>query len=833
MENTLTSRSILRLFMSSMISLFVILLFVLLLTRMEQGITIVIDMFESWSNLLLTILVINFLALILSHFPYYFDLAIRDDNKQIEWIKDYKLTLFSFIYHNTSFDPKDNILVKMLRRHIGILMYAIWFLVLLNVKKNVFNNSIDVNSRFVIWNIIFIVIHLSIQAHQKEIKSQIKTSIQGSASFNKLKKVIRNYLIFYQVLFFLNVITICYFLYKVNETGWNKTNLNLLIIICTLNALLYISFRISRSWFVYYSRGKGVAVDTTKYYSQSVGTDFTVYSFLPFRYLASTPNYLAAMSIFGLLFTVPIITVGTITTNTIQYINPIPLLIIIVIFYYSAIVITLKHFIYHKSNADKTNKKKHTIISRLLMILPFGILVLFFYMANIDNDLHTLQLVSSDKQPIKDMTKSEFVNGIDTTLDNHYFIGSYGGGLKANIWNLLLLNEISKRDNEFLKSTLCISGVSGGAIGIANYTAIKNNYKGHNYDLNEKIIDDIGRSNMLSNDLFGWLFKDFWREGIPGSLFSFHGKDRANLSMELYSNMIHDMDNALNIPMRHYWKNTYDKHGYYPAIIFNTTPTTSNYGVACSVKGLKFPISIDILEFEKDESNISQSLSFFGAASTTNRFPLFSPTARIPTKGHFVDGGYFENSGLLNAKRFYDELKKDTLLNLKKVSAINIINDKGLYILEKLRSYDITSFKSAEKHEGEFISILNGIVALERLPRYMREIIKEDKDIELLTLQMPYPFDINDVKKIFQVELLSDDDLKKLEEIINDNNLEITKALKAHKYDNNRFAYDYEKWGVVVPPLGRLLSRPAVEYQRAMVKYHPDIKKVLDQLVKE
>jgi hypothetical protein len=817
-----------------MISLLVIGLFMLLLTRMAQEITIVIDMFSSWPNLLLTILLINFLALILSHFPYYFDLALRDENREIEWIKDYNLGLFGFVYHNTSFNPRDNILIKILRRHIGIVMYSIWFLVLLMVRSEVFDKDIDVSSWFVIWNLVFLLIHISVQAHQNHIKSSIRNEEIHDDSKTKSHKAVRNYLILFQSVLFFNIILCIYFLIKVSQNGWSEANLNLLILLTFFNALLYLLFRMTRSWFVYFRRGEGKALDVNKYYRQELGSQFTVFEMLPLRFLASTPNYLAAMGFFGVLFTFPVITIGTLTSHSIQCLNPIPLLIIIVAFYYSAIVITLKHFIYYKSNSYKIGDTFNIWMSRVIMALPFLFGLLIFSMNSIDNDLHTLPFVNaeiSNDQTNPEMTKQEFISGIDTTLDKHYFIGSYGGGLKANIWNLFLFNELTALDDDFLESTICISGVSGGSIGLANFTALKNNYEGHNYELNDVKISEIGEANMLSTDLFGWLFKDFWREALPGTLFSFNGKDRANLSMEIYSEMIHKSNYALQVPMRQYWRNTYDKHGYFPAIIFNTTPTTSSYGVACSVKGMSFPISIDILEFEKDENGDFQSISFFGAASTTNRFPLFSPTARISGKGHFVDGGYFENSGLLYAKRFYDEIKQDTTLKFKRVSAINIINDKGLFIMEKLKSYGITDFSGPEKHEGEIISILNGIVALERFPRYMRELISEEKNLDLITLQMPYYFDLDDIKKVYQVEFFTEEDIAKLNPIIAENNLAIEKALRSHKDKNLQPIYDFENWGLVEPPLGRLMSKPAVEYQRAMVKYHPDVRRVIDLIV--
>jgi len=66
-------RDFIRLLLSSIPSLIVLGLLLLLLTGMEQGLTIIVDLFDKPEFLILTILIINFLALIISHFPYYFE----------------------------------------------------------------------------------------------------------------------------------------------------------------------------------------------------------------------------------------------------------------------------------------------------------------------------------------------------------------------------------------------------------------------------------------------------------------------------------------------------------------------------------------------------------------------------------------------------------------------------------------------------------------------------------------------------------------------------------------------------------------------------------------
>ena len=42
---------------------------------------------------------------------------------------------------------------------------------------------------------------------------------------------------------------------------------------------------------------------------------------------------------------------------------------------------------------------------------------------------------------------------------------------------------------------------------------------------------------------------------------------------------------------------------------------------------------------------------------------------------------------------------------------------------------------------------------------------------------------------------------------------------------------DVEKEGVVVPPLARTLSQPAVGYETAILRYHPDVKAQISIIV--
>jgi len=147
------------------------------------------------------------------------------------------------------------------------------------------------------------------------------------------------------------------------------------------------------------------------------------------------------------------------------------------------------------------------------------------------------------------------------------------------------------------------------------------------------------------------------------------------------------------------------------------------------------------------------------------------------------------------------------------VYALNIMNDKANYILSKsdIRA-KIEKLPKNEPASGEFSSILGGIAALERMPNYVREEIHSDPNMSLITLEMPYRISLKDIEKAYNTSGLKEKDF---EDLITENNRMIEEALDDARYDKD--------WGIVEPPLGRLLSKPAVEYQRAMLNNHPDL----------
>ena len=420
---------------------------------------------------------------------------------------------------------------------------------------------------------------------------------------------------------------------------------------------------------------------------------------------------------------------------------------------------------------------------------------------------------------------------------NYFFVGSYGGGLKANLWNLLLFDALQKEsDHQFMKRTLVLSGVSGGAVGIGNYSALLLNSK-DSLEMAQRI-DSIGKSNVLSNEITYLLGADWAREYMP--FFKHCGKDRSYMSMKEHARFTGMKPNEYNkIGFSDYWNRIYkDQNRKFPLLVMNTTAVGGRQGVATSVR---FPedavpgasvINLyesgavgDSISCSKNETyltNTNSTITYFGAVSTTNRFPFFSPTAKIHGKGSFLDGGYFENSGMLTASEIYDVVAGDPSKKYHHTINpvfINIINSEDYYIRKRVADW---GFKPVNANDtGEISAIIGTLASIDKLTGYMHRKM-EARDFVVEQIMMPHKISYKKVKSLLNAEV--DDPLRLIDSINVHNNL-IDKAL------NDSKSYKKDKWGVVEPPMARLLGEPAVEYQKAMVNFHPDIKNAIERIV--
>ena len=237
----------------------------------------------------------------------------------------------------------------------------------------------------------------------------------------------------------------------------------------------------------------------------------------------------------------------------------------------------------------------------------------------------------------------------DSTKYDMYFVMSNGGASRSGYWTAGVLGRledaslIHDKANRFSDHVFCVSGTSGGGVGVATFFSLLRNKELHTDALYAK-----SAKAFLKQDYFTYTFARMLGPDFFNYIFHVSTvKDRAAaLEMSFEESSRKTNDSTYQVPF-------YDtlskfpaiKDGriYLPILFVNTTRMQDgNPGIVTNLKpdsGI-FNDRIDVLNLLGNNKDISlTSGAILGA-----RFPYLSPAGRI-ANNYFVDGGYFDNSG--------------------------------------------------------------------------------------------------------------------------------------------------------------------------------------------
>lgn len=833
-------KSILRFGWTSLFSILFILIIYALITMMPQGGTLIVDLFYQPWNIVILFFLLSFLAIIISHYPVYADIWTYADNSCVTLEMDQKSKFLGFgiIYYNPVKSDSEksrsfkNNTAKGMRRSLGILLYIALFNILFGVVSRFFEVHFDVVTLtlFLLIATLFIY-YLEGKKHESWKLALADKNAKDSDKKRTIKEIIR------YAQWFPNYFIICTVLVGITAlvawfAKWDRWSIIVFLITLGFQMFLYVMFKISRSFLKYVYRSGTLVTSNPPMYNADTLKLFEDYDqgsnrgensfYRLFGSLSDNVTYLKLMRFSGIVSLV-LVVLANFSFKIATFFNPLVIILLYIILFYSIFVIAFKHILYYHRRPKGTytyeNFFKYGI--PLIALLFLG---LISYTSDLPNDLHQLTMV--DRKHVSALDHNDYLNSMTKPYpkdrpNNYFFVGSYGGGLKANLWNLLLLHDLEKAsDKEFLNRTLVMSGVSGGAVGIGNFSSLLYEQK-ESSQIAERIVR-IGNSNVLSNELTYLLGRDWAREYVP--FIEYEGKDRSHESMKhhAYNTGMAGYD---QIGFDDYWRKIYEsRNSMFPSLVINTTAVGGQQGIASTVKFPEntFAGARNITDFNGEDKG--KTLTYFGAISTTNRFPFFSPTAKILNKGSYLDGGYFDNSGMLSTIEIYDAIAGDsTKPYFKRINPvfINIINSEEFYISQKLIEYKLKPKNINEA--SEIGSIIGTVTSIDKLPRYILEKIRS-KGFAVELIMMPHKLSYQKIKNALNGEVVEPLSLMDKIKVHNDS---IDNALKTYQ------GYDFEKWGVVQPPLARVLSKPAVHYQEAMVNNHASVKKTLQRIIDE
>lgn len=818
-------RSVKNFVRASFLSLVVICIILLLLTQMDQAFTMLVDLMEgNRVSLFLSFLFINALAIALSHFPIYTYYAadLNNSGDYTDWhkvnpIKFWFLRKYPVFVFTTNKDTgyiPDN-WANYLRYFIGILIHAVWIhFIISSFKPNLIFETFPFSAvKITVYLLILIPFVLYIYLKEKISKLSVETHPDGSKleaiekqrNEDTLASFYRRLGIWY---FVIVIISLLLLLAVLTVGNFSPGGFVLLLLTSYSFLFNYFFFRLLRT--------KLSIVKKTLLSSSHIGFNVFIDSI---RFFEKSENYILLFAVNFVIAFFFLLYCTLASINGWPLSNGIPILLGFFYFYYFIIANLGKYFF-----VAKRISLFGTTTYRILIATAFGLLLLIAItnLADIEVTIHELDLVENTKSEISEKV---FIDSLQAKKDNTlFFIASHGGGLKANVWTLNVLNTLQQEtEGKLLNQSIALSGASGGSLGLALYTGL---YKedGSNTQRIQNKIDTLAHENYTSLDLTLAFGLDSYRKLWPLNQ-RIGLRDRPYYAMLKYQNNIQNVkDSKLSeTSFRDYWKEAFDRKGYFPSLIMNTAATNGSRGILWSVKQLNFN---DIFPYSENLADLSnnKTIPFYQAVSTTNRFPMLSPAAKIPGYGHYIDAGAIDNSGLLGCLDLHNYLLRDQrVLADKQIAYIEIINSKTLYVnylIEKFkRENKLTHIDKQEKEADNIMVDLETGLNLDKIPGYLSDYLTNwektsNGGVRYFKIFMPHKVTLDDIQSFFSGEI-SD---KKIQEKLVDflaveNNLILTLTEKPEK---NFF----DPWEFYEPTLSRHLSKSSVRYIKAILK-HP------------
>ena len=326
---------------------------------------------------------------------------------------------------------------------------------------------------------------------------------------------------------------------------------------------------------------------------------------------------------------------------------------------------------------------------RLPVLLPFALWV-WIGSENQKTD-HYFRL-SAAPEEVRGTDAAEVLASARSDHKPIVLVAAAGGGIQAAGWTVQVLSGLEKKLDElhpdqpkiFVRSVRLLSGVSGGSTGVMYYVnsayPVRESATAEQDSLDKAVT--AAESSSLESSVRGLAYTDLGRLLLPLLVWNrFH--DRAQ---ELEEAWIKNGDSAcasLNIPSLsgatlERWRKDLSK-GERPAVIFNSTVVETGQRFSFSTSHLrKNEIAQGQLDFDRfySCSKGCPDINIATAVRLSATFPVISPAARAYVDGplagagfsepgtlHFVDGGYFDNSGLVALSTWLDEGLKDLVAN--------------------------------------------------------------------------------------------------------------------------------------------------------------------------
>lgn len=291
------------------------------------------------------------------------------------------------------------------------------------------------------------------------------------------------------------------------------------------------------------------------------------------------------------------------------------------------------------------------------LIIFLLLLVAAFVTMNNENKYHDIRTLetsikASDRKGLEEyfaqwvLDRSSKIKAYGANKYPVFLLASNGGGSRAAYWTAIINSRLNDQTNGVYTDHLFSqSGASGGTVGSAVFTAL---YLGNdNNSASAKLqpkVNEVYKGDLLSGTIAYLFGKDVWQ------IFCFwdvsNWEDRSERLEKDYEHLVNTATGKeiFDQPFNELWYEDANTIRTDIPLYFGNTMSVERgrRGLISPVKidTSIFTDAIDVLDFSDKET-----IRFSSAVMLCNRFPFVNPAGRLEGKGHFVDGGYYDNTG--------------------------------------------------------------------------------------------------------------------------------------------------------------------------------------------
>jgi len=242
-------------------------------------------------------------------------------------------------------------------------------------------------------------------------------------------------------------------------------------------------------------------------------------------------------------------------------------------------------------------------------------------------------------------------------------VATEGGGIRAAFWTATVLSTLQdasvKRKTanqpDFASHLFAISGISGGSIGTAFFTALCSKRdvpaKEQTSAMRLQSAQMLGRDH-LAPLLGAMLYPDFAQRFLPIRLLPDRARSLEESFETAWDKEFKHQDTRMSDPFLALWNRP--DHTWVPLVFMSGALVENGKRVIgspvriCTGPGGEFVDAHDLHAHLRTKGPIDgdwQDVPLSTAAHVSARFPFFSPPGRFPSGYRTMDGGYFESSG--------------------------------------------------------------------------------------------------------------------------------------------------------------------------------------------